>query len=163
MAQAASFDIVSRFDDQELKNALDQARREIQQRYDLKDTKTEIDLSNDEITINTDSEFTLQAVRGVMEDKFVKRHLSLKILDYGKEEQASGGRVRLHVKLRQGISDDLGKQIAKRIRDDFKKVTPQIQGDTVRVQAKSKDDLQTVIQALKQEDYPVALQFVNYR
>jgi uncharacterized protein YajQ (UPF0234 family) len=163
MAQAASFDIVSRFDDQELKNALDQARREIQQRYDLKDTKTEIEYSNNEITINTDSEFTLQAVRGVIEDKFVKRHLSLKILDYGKEEQASGGRVRLHVKLRQGISDDLGKQIAKRIRDNFKKVTPQIQGDTVRVQAKSKDDLQTVIQALKQEDYPVALQFVNYR
>jgi uncharacterized protein YajQ (UPF0234 family) len=163
MAQLASFDIVSRFDEQELKNALDQARREINQRYDLKDTKTEIDYGNDEITVNTDSEFTLQAVKGVLEDKFVKRHLSLKILDYGKEEPASGGRVRQHIKLRHGITDDLGKQIAKRIRDNFKKVTPQIQGDTVRVQAKSKDDLQSVIQALKQEDYPVALQFVNYR
>jgi uncharacterized protein YajQ (UPF0234 family) len=163
MAQLASFDIVSKYDEQELKNALDQARREIHQRYDLKDTKTEIDHAGNEITINTDSEFTLQAVRGVMEDKFVKRHLSLKILDYGKDEPASGGRVRQHIKLRQGISDDLGKQIAKRIRDDFKKVTPQIQGDAIRVQAKSKDDLQGVIQALKQEDYPVALQFVNYR
>jgi cyclic-di-GMP-binding protein len=163
MAQIASFDIVSKYDEQELKNALDQARREIQQRYDLKDTKTEIEHSGSEITINTDSEFTLQAVRGVMEDKFVKRHLSLKILDYGNEDPASGGRVRQQIKLRQGISDELGKQIAKRIRDDFKKVTPQIQGDTVRVQAKSKDDLQTVIQALKQEDYPMALQFVNYR
>jgi uncharacterized protein YajQ (UPF0234 family) len=163
MAQIASFDIVSKYDEQELKNALDQARREIQQRYDLKDTKTEIEHSGSEITINTDSEFTLQAVRGVMEDKFVKRHLSLKILDYGKEDSASGGRVRQQIKLKQGISDDLGKQISKRIRDDFKKVTPQIQGDTVRVQAKSKDDLQSVIQALKQDDYPIALQFVNYR
>ncbi len=163
MAQLASFDIVSKYDEQELKNALDQARREIQQRYDLKDTKTEIALGDNDITINTDTDFTLQAVRGVIEDKFVKRHLSLKILDYGTEEPASGGRVRQTVKLKQGISDDLGKKISKRIRDDFKKVTPQIQGDTVRVQAKSKDDLQTVIQALKQEDYPVALQFVNYR
>jgi cyclic-di-GMP-binding protein len=163
MAQLASFDIVSKFDEQELKNALDQARREIHQRYDLKDTKTEIDHTDSEITINTDSEFTLQAVRGVMEDKFVKRHLSLKILDYGNEEPASGGRIRQHIKLKQGIPDELGKQIAKRIRDEFKKVTPQIQGDTVRVQAKSKDELQHVIQALKQDDYPVALQFVNYR
>jgi cyclic-di-GMP-binding protein len=163
MAQLASFDIVSKYDEQELKNALDQARREIQQRYDLKDTKTEINHGDSDITINTDTDFTLQAVRGVIEDKLVKRHISLKILDYGTEEPASGGRIRQTVKLKQGISDDLGKKIAKRIRDDFKKVTPQIQGDAVRVQAKSKDDLQTVITALKQEDYPVALQFVNYR
>ncbi|MFL5761597.1 MAG: YajQ family cyclic di-GMP-binding protein [Thermomicrobiales bacterium] len=163
MAQLASFDIVSKYDEQELKNALDQARREVAQRYDLKDSKTEIEHGAGDITITTDSEFTLQAVSSLLEDKLVKRHLSLKILDYGKEEAASGGRVRQTIKLRQGISDELGKQIAKRIRDDFKKVTPQIQGDTVRVQAKSKDDLQGVIQALKREDYPVALQFVNYR
>lgn len=163
MATLCSFDIVSKFDEQEMKNALDQARREIQQRYDLKDTGTEINATSTEITINTESEYSLQAVRDTIESKMVKRSLSLKILDYGKEEQASGGRVRQVVKLKQGIPDDLAKQIAKRIRDEFKKVTPQIQGDALRVQAKNKDDLQAVIQALKAEDYPVALQFTNYR
>jgi uncharacterized protein YajQ (UPF0234 family) len=163
MAAVSSFDIVSKFDQQEFKNALDQARREIQQRYDLKDTGTEITASDTEITIHTDSEYTLQAVRDTIESKLVKRSLSLKILDYGKEEQASGGRVRQVVKLKQGIPEELAKQITKRIRDEFKKVTPQIQGDAVRVQAKNKDDLQAVIQALKSEDYPAALQFVNYR
>src|SRR6188508_24723 len=163
MAPLFSFDVVSKFDQQELKNALDQARREIQQRYDLKDTGTEITATESEITVNTDSEYSLQAVRDAIESKMVKRSLSLKILDYGKEEQASGGRVRQVITLKQGIPEDLAKQIAKRIRDDFKKVTPQIQGDAVRVQAKNKDDLQAVIQALKAEDYPVALQFTNYR
>jgi len=163
MAAVSSFDIVSKFDHQELKNALDQARREIQQRYDLKDTGTEISATDTEITINTDSEYTLQAVRDSIESKLIKRSLSLKILDYSKEEQASGGRIRQVVKLKQGIPEELAKQITKRIRDEFKKVTPQIQGDTVRVQAKNKDDLQAVIQALKSEDFPAALQFVNYR
>jgi cyclic-di-GMP-binding protein len=163
MAALNSFDIVSKFDQQELKNALDQARREIQQRYDLKNTGTEIVATDTELTINTDSEHTLLAVRDTLESKLIKRSLSLKILDYGKEELAPGGRVRQVVKLKQGIPEDLAKQITKRIRDDFKKVTPQIQGDAVRVQAKNKDDLQAVIQELKAEDYPVAIQFVNYR
>lgn len=163
MAQLFSFDIVSQFDEQELKNALDQARREIQQRYDLKDTGTEIDSSETEITISTASEYSLQAVRDILESKMVKRSLSLKILDYGKEEPASGGRMRQVVKLKKGIPDELAKQIAKKIRDEYKKVTPQIQGDAVRVQAKTKDDLQAVIQAMKAADYPVALQFTNYR
>jgi len=163
MAALSSFDVVSKFDEQELKNALDQTRREIQQRYDLKDTKTEIALGEGELTINTASETSLQAVRDVLESKMVRRNLSLKILDYGKEEQAASGRVRQVVKLKQGIPEELAKQITKRIRDGFKKVTPQIQGDAVRVQAKNKDDLQAVIQDLKGEDFPVALQFVNYR
>lgn len=163
MAAASSFDIVSDFDRQELRNAIDQAERDIQTRYDLKDTKTQIDLGEDELTINTASEYSLQAVRDIIESKFVRRGLSLKVLDYGKEEPASGGRMRQVVKLRRGIPDDLAKQLSKRIRDDFKKVTPQIQGDAIRVQAKSRDDLQAVIQALKAEDLPVALQFVNYR
>jgi uncharacterized protein YajQ (UPF0234 family) len=163
MAALSSFDVVSKFDLQELKNALDQARREIQQRYDLKDTKTEIVLGETEITINTASETSLQAVRDVLESKLVRRGLSLKILDYGKEEQAASGRIRQIIKLKQGIPEELAKQLTKRIRDEFKKVTPQIQGDAVRVQAKNKDDLQAVITALKAEDYPVALQFVNYR
>ena len=163
MASLSSFDIVSDYDQQELKNALDQTQREILQRYDLKDTKTTIETADNQLTINSNSEYTLSAVRDLLESKFVRRGLSLKILDYGKEEQASGGRVRQVIKLKQGIPEELAKQISKRIRDDFKKVTPQIQGDAVRVQAKNKDDLQAVIQALKAEDYPAALQFVNYR
>ena len=163
MAQQSSFDIVSDYDAQELKNALDQAEREIQTRYDLKDTKTRIQLGDGELTIDTASEYSAQAVRDILESKLVRRGLSLKILDYGKEEPAAGGRVRQVVTLRRGIPDDLARQISKRIRDDFKKVTPQIQGDAVRVQGKNKDDLQAVIQALKADDQPVALQFVNYR
>ena len=163
MASASSFDIVSDFDMQELKNALDQTEREIGTRYDLKDTKTEIESSDTQITITTNSEYTLSQVRDLLESKFVRRGLSLKILDYQTEEPASGARVRQVVKLRKGIPDDLAKKITKQIRDDFKKVTPQIQGNAVRVQAKSRDDLQAVIASLKDADYPVALQFINYR
>lgn len=163
MASVASFDIVSDFDLQELKNALDQTERDVQTRYDLKDTKTAIALGDDTLTINTASEYSAQATRDILESKLVRRGLSLKILDYGEEEPASGGRVRQTVKLQRGIPDDLAKQLTKRIRDEFKKVTPQIQGNAIRVQAKNKDDLQTVIQALKADTLPVALQFVNYR
>jgi len=163
MASQASFDIVSDFDRQELKNALDQANREIQQRYDLKDTKTELDLSDSELTITTASDYSAQATRDILESKLVRRGLSLKILDYGEAEPASGGRIRQVVKLRKGIPDDLARTITKRIRDEFKKVTPQIQGDTIRVQGKNRDDLQAVIQALKAESFDVALQFENYR
>lgn len=163
MASASSFDIVSDFDMQELKNALDQTEREIGTRYDLKDTKTEIESTETQLTITTNSEYTLSQVRDLLESKFVRRGLSLKILDYQTEEPASGARVRQVVKLRKGIPDDLAKKITKQIRDDFKKVTPQIQGNAVRVQAKSRDELQAVISSLKDADYPVALQFINYR
>jgi uncharacterized protein YajQ (UPF0234 family) len=129
----------------------------------LKDTKTEITLEENQITINTASEYSLQAVKDILESKMVSRKLSLKILDYQDEEEASGARMRQHIKLREGVPDDIAKKITKQIRDEFKKVTPQIQGDAVRVQAKSRDDLQAVIQMLKDADYPVALQFVNYR
>jgi uncharacterized protein YajQ (UPF0234 family) len=163
MASTFSFDVVSRFDFQELKNAVDQAQREIQQRYDLKDTGTEIALTEKDITISTATEYSLQAVRDTIESKLIRRGLSLKILDYQKEEQASGGRMRQVAKLREGLPDDVAKKLSKQIRDEFKKVTPQIQGDLIRIQAKSKDDLQAVIEALKGQDLPVALQFVNYR
>ncbi len=163
MAQQSSFDIVSDYDAQELKNALDQAERELATRFDLKDTGTTIDHKGEELTIATDSEHTLRTVRDVLESKLVKRGLSLKILDYGKEEPASGSRVRQTVKLQKGIPEELAKQINKRIRDEFKKVSPQIQGSAIRVNAKNKDDLQAVIAALKAEDHPVALQFTNYR
>lgn len=163
MASTYSFDIVSDFDRQELVNTIDQTTREIGTRYDLKDTKTTVELGEDTITVNTDSEFTLQAVHTILQTKAAKRNLSLKIFDYGKIESASGSRVRQEIKLQKGISSELGKQISKLIRDEFKKVQASIQGDAVRVSAKSKDELQTVIQRLKQEDYPVALQFTNYR
>jgi uncharacterized protein YajQ (UPF0234 family) len=163
MAAQSSFDVVSKFDAQELKNAVDQAQREIQNRYDLKDTKTELILTDKDITINTASEYSLSAVKDIMESKILGRKLSLKILDYQTEEEASGGRYRQVVTLKNGIPDDIAKKITKAIRDEFKKVTPQIQGDAVRVQGKSRDDLQAVMQLLKSSDYPVALQFENYR
>jgi cyclic-di-GMP-binding protein len=163
MASTYSFDVVSDFDRQELVNTIDQTVREIGARYDLKDTKTTVELGAEAITINTDSDFTLDAVHTILQTKAAKRNLSLKIFDYGKVESASGNRVRQEIKLQKGISSEIAKQISKLIRDEFKKVQPSIQGDAVRVAAKDKDDLQTVIQRLKQEDYPVALQFTNYR
>jgi uncharacterized protein YajQ (UPF0234 family) len=163
VASTSSFDIVSQFDRQELRNAVDQAQREIRQRYDLKDTKTELELGENEITINTESDYSLSAVKDILESKVISRKLSLKILDYQTEEDASGGRKRQVINLREGIPDELAKQIAKQIRSEFKKVTPQQQGDAIRVQAKSRDDLQAVIQLLRGEDFPDALQFINYR
>jgi len=163
MAGDCSFDIVSQFDEQELVNAIDQTRREVATRFDLKDTKTEIVHAKDTITIVTDSSFTLKSVRDILETKAVRRGLSLKIFKVGKEETAAGGKVRQVIQLQQGISQDLAKQINKQIRDAFPKVRPQIQGDAVRVVAKSRDELQAVIALLKQKDYPVALQYINYR
>ncbi|MGB3401251.1 MAG: YajQ family cyclic di-GMP-binding protein [Microcoleaceae cyanobacterium] len=163
MASTYSFDIVSDFDRQELVNAIDQAKREIGNRYDLKDTKTKIDLGETAITIETDSEFTLQSVHTVLQTKSAKRNLSLKIFDYGKIESATGSRVRQEIQLKKGISKEISKQITKIIKDEFKKIQASIQGDAVRVTAKSKDELQQVIQRLKQEELPVALQFNNYR
>ena len=162
MASTYSFDIVSEFDNQELVNAIDQTVREIKSRYDLKDTKTTMEFGED-IIINTDSEFTLESVHTILREKAAKRNLSLKIFDYGKVESASGNRARQEIKLKKGISQEIAKQITKLIRDEFKKVQATIQGDAVRVSSKAKDDLQVVIQRLKQEDWPVALQFTNYR
>jgi cyclic-di-GMP-binding protein len=164
MASNYSFDIVSDFDRQELVNTVDQTVREIGTRYDLKDTKTTVELGEEAITVNTDSEFTLDAVHTILRTKAAKRNLSQKIFDYGKVESASGNRIRQEIKLKKGISQEIGKQITKLIRDEFaKKAQATIQGDAVRVSSKSKDDLQAVIQRLKQEDFPVALQFSNYR
>jgi uncharacterized protein YajQ (UPF0234 family) len=163
MASDCSFDIVSQFDEQELVNAVDQLRREIQTRYDLKDTKTEVTLNKDNITILTDSTMTLKSVRDILETKAIRRNLSLKIFKPGKEESASGGKVRQVIQLQQGISQDLAKEISKYIRDNYPKVRPQIQGEAIRVTAKSRDELQAVIALLKQKDYPVALQYINYR
>jgi len=163
MASDCSFDIVSQFDEQELVNAIDQTRREVKTRYDLKDTKTEIAHAKESITILTDSTMTLKSVRDILETKAIKRSLSLKIFKPGKEESASGNKVRQIIELQQGLSQELAKEISKHIRDTYPKVRPQIQGDAVRVTAKSRDELQAVITLLKQKDYPVALQYINYR
>jgi cyclic-di-GMP-binding protein len=159
-----TFDIVSQFDEQELVNALDQTRREVETRYDLKDTKTRIEYERKkQITITTASEFTLKSVRDVLDSKLVRRGLSLKILKPGKVEPAAGGTVRQVLELQEGISQDLAREITKLIRDQFPKVRPQIQGDAVRVASKSRDELQAVIAFLKAREFPVALQFINYR
>ncbi len=163
MANDCSFDLVSQFEEQELVNALDQTRREVQTRFDLKDTKTEIARTKEAITIVTDSNMTLKSVRDILETKAVRRGLSLKIFKPGKEETASGGKVRQVIELQQGLSQELAKEISKYIRDAYPKVRPQIQGDALRVTAKSRDELQAVIAFLKQKDYPVALQYINYR
>jgi hypothetical protein len=163
MASTFSFDVVSDFDRQELVNTVDQSIREISSRYDLKDTKTTVELGEEVITVNTDSEFTLEAVHTILRTKAAKRNLSQKIFEYGTVESASGNRVRQEIKLKKGISQEIAKKITKLIRDEFKKVQGSIQGDAVRVSSSSKDDLQSVMQRLKQEDFPVALQFTNYR
>ena len=165
MASVSSFDIVSKFDRQELKNAVDQTQREMTTRYDLKDTKSELALDEKAITITAPSEYVLTTIRDLLESKAIRRSLSLKIFEAGKVEDVSGGRVRQVITLKEGLSEDLAKKMTKTIRDAFKKVTPQIQGDAIRVQAKSRDDLQGVIQYFREHegDYPVALQFVNYR
>lgn len=163
MAETYSFDVVSDFDRQELVNAVNQTVREVDTRYDLKDTKTTVELGAEAIVINTSSEMTLESVHGILQQKAVKRNLSLKIFDYGKIESASGNRVRQEIKLKKGISQEISKKITKLIKDEFKKVQAAIQGDAVRISSKSKDELQTVIDRLKKEDWPVALQFTNYR
>ena len=163
MASGFSFDIVSDFDQQELRNAIDQAQREITTRYDLKDSKTEIEQEKDQLVISTSDEFTLKSVTDILDTRVLRRGLSLKILDYQTVQDASGGRVRQVVKLRRGIPEQLAKQLVKEIRTEHKKVTPQIQGDAIRVTSKNKDDLQEVIQSLKSADLDVALQFINYR
>ncbi|MBD2328505.1 YajQ family cyclic di-GMP-binding protein [Alkalinema sp. FACHB-956] len=163
MAGTYSFDIVSDFDRQELVNTVDQVTREVNSRYDLKDTNTTLELGEQAIVVNTASEMTLQAVTDILAQKASKRGLSLKIFDYGKIETASGNRIRQEITLKKGISQEIGKQITKLIRDEFKKVQGSIQGDAVRVSAKSKDELQAVIQRMKQEEFPVALQFNNFR
>ncbi|MEO5953175.1 MAG: YajQ family cyclic di-GMP-binding protein [Chloroflexia bacterium] len=165
MADTSSFDVVSDFDRQELVNTVDQTVREVGTRYDLKDSKTDINLEATKITINTDSEFHLTAIKDILQSKAVKRGLSLKIFKYGPAEPASGGRYRQVIELQKGLSDEIAKSLSKDIRANFPKIQSQIQGETLRVTAKSKDDLQRVIQYLreKSDDLPVPLQFNNYR
>ncbi|KMM16655.1 YajQ family cyclic di-GMP-binding protein [Synechococcus sp. GFB01] len=165
MADTFSFDVVSDFDRQELVNAVDQVRREVSQRYDLKDSGTAIDLEETSLTITTASDMTLQAVGDVLRQKATKRNLSLKIFDFEDPETVGGNRVKQVVKLRKGLSQELAKKLSKTVRDNLKKVTVAIQGDSLRVTGKNKDDLQSAIALLREQekDLEVPLQFQNYR
>lgn len=165
MPAESTFDIVSDFDRQELVNAIDQARREVATRYDLKDTKTEIVLSEKELIITTDSEMHLAAVRDLVQTKALRRNLSIKIFKFGPVQEASGGRVRQVAALQRGIPEDVAKKLAKLIRDHFPKVQPRIQGDALRVGSKSRDELQAVIRLVRehQDAFDIPLQFTNYR
>ena len=163
MAGEISFDVVSDFDEQELRNALDQVRREVIQRYDLKNSHVDLTQEKTQLVLVTDDEFHATVVKDLIESKAVRRSLSLKIFDWGKVEPAGGNKVRQVIGLRRGLPDDLSRKLVKLIRDEFPKVKSQIQGDAVRVSARSKDDLQRVIGRLRELDEVVPLQFQNYR
>ena len=165
MAASYSFDVVSDFDRQELVNAIDQAKREVDQRYDLKDSKTQIDLKDNEIIITTASDMTLQSVEVILRQKATKRNLSLKIFDFQTPEVSGGNRVRQEIVLRKGLSQETSKKLSKLIRDNLKKVNVSIQGEAIRVTGKNKDDLQEAISILRkqEEDLDVPLQYENYR
>ncbi|TAK20129.1 MAG: YajQ family cyclic di-GMP-binding protein [Chloroflexota bacterium] len=163
MASESSFDVVSQFDRQELVNAIDQVEREVTTRYDLKSTGTEIQLTTDKLTVATGTDFTLKQVRDVIVEKLTRRNLDTRILDWGKVTPAARGTVRQEATLKQGITAELGREMVKFIKSANPKTRPQIQGDAVRVFAKSRDELQSVIQSLKQKEWPAPLQFVNYR
>ncbi len=159
----SSFDLVSDFDQQELVNALDQVRREIATRYDFKESKASLELGRGEVTLIADDEYRAAAVKDLVQTKAVRRGLSLKIFDWGKLEPAAAGTVRQRIGLKRGLTAEQAKELSKLIRERFPKVKPSVQGDAVRVSGKSKDELQAVIAEVRGLDYPVALQFENYR
>ena len=165
MAENFSFDIVSDFDRQELVNTIDQVNRETSQRYDLKGTNTSIELDQENIFIITDSELTLNSVIDILRQKATKRKLSLKIFDFQTIEVISGNKIKQTINLKKGLSQEIAKKISKEIRNEFKKINVSIQGDTLRVASKSKNDLQLVIKMLDkfEESLNVPLQTNNYR
>jgi len=166
MAKDESFDVVSEFDAQELLNAVDQTKREIQTRFDLKDTGSLIELEAEKsITITTKDDFKLRNITEILQQKMAKRGLNLRILDPQKIESSLGGNVRQEIKLKKGINQDLAKKIVADIKKLKFKVQSAIQGEQIRVSGKNRDDLQEVIKFLreKQDEYDVALQFTNYR
>ena len=165
MAKDASFDIVSDYDKQELVNAVDQVKRELTTRFDLKDSNSDIVLDDKAINITTNDEMKLKNIYDILQSKLVKRNLSLKILDPQKMENALGGNVKQEIKLKKGLSTELAKKIVGFIKDTKLKVQASIQGDSVRVTGKSRDDLQEVIKAVRQKEDSIdaPLQFTNYR
>lgn len=163
MAGEASFDVVSDFDEMELRNALDQVRREVQQRYDFKGAHVDLTQEKTKLVLVTDSEMRATALKDLIESKAIRRNLSLKIFKWGKVEPAGGNKVRQEIELQRGLPEDLAKRLVKQIREEFPKTQPRIQGDAIRVASKSKDDLQRVIAWLRELDEAVPLQTENYR
>ena len=165
MAENFSFDIVSDFDRQELVNTIDQVNRETSQRYDLKGTNTSIELEEENISIITDSELTLNSVIDILRQKATKRKLSLKIFDFQSIESISGNKIKQTINLKKGLNQEIAKKISKEIRNEFKKINVSIQGDNLRVASKSKNELQLIIKMLDkfEEDLNVPLQTNNYR
>jgi uncharacterized protein YajQ (UPF0234 family) len=164
VAQDNFFDVVSRVDVQEVKNAVDQAMREVANRFDFKHSVSDIELEGDGLRLTSDDEFKLKALTEILQGKLTRRGVSLLALDYGKIEPAAKGTVRQHISLKQGVDAETGRKIIRLIKELGLKVQTQYQGDQVRVTGKSKDDLQRVIQMLRsRDDLGVALQFVNYR
>ena len=158
-----SFDIVSKVDMQEVDNAVNQAIKEIGQRYDFKGSKCQITPEKDSVKILADDDYKLKAVVDVLQSKFMKRNISIKALQYGKVESASGGMVRQIITVQQGISKEKAKDITTAIKESKLKVQAQIQDDQVRVTGKNRDDLQDAIQLLKGKDMNVEMQFTNFR
>jgi len=163
MAGDVSFDVVSDFDEQELRNALDQVRREVGTRYDFKGVTVELEQAKDELTLLTDDEHRAAAIKDLIESKAIRRNLSLKIFDWGKVEEAGGNKVRQRIGLRRGLPEDVAKRITRLIREEFPKSKGSIQGDAVRISGKSKDELQRIMTRLRELDEAVPLQFENYR
>ena len=165
MAESFSFDVVSDFDRQELVNTLDQVKREVSQRYDLKGSDTVINLDKENIFITTNSELTLSAVNDIIRQKAIKRNLSLKIFEYGEIEVVSGNKVKQSIMLKQGIKQEIAKRISKNIKDQIKKINVSINGESLRVSSKSKNDLQLVIKLLSdlEESLNIPLKASNYR
>lgn len=163
MASESSFDIVSKMDMQELTNAIDQTEREIANRFDFKNSKSELKVEKDVLVILSDDEYKLTAVVDILQSKMIKRGLPIKNLDYGKVEPASLGTVRQRIQLKQGIDQENAKKINILIRDSKLKVKSQIQGDQIRVTGKSRDDLQEIIQMLRKAELTVDLQFTNLK
>ena len=159
----ASFDVVSEYERQELVNAVDQAQREIGNRYDFKGTNSTLELAGKEITLDADSDYKLGAMIDILQSKMVKRHVDLKVLDPQKVEPAAKGRVRQKLNLRQGLADELARDVVKRIKAELPKLQLRIEGDKVRVSGKSRDDLQAAQKLLREANLPVPLQFTNYR
>lgn len=165
MANQFSFDVISEVDLQEVDNAINQASKEILQRYDFKGSKSDISLNKKDnvINVHSDDEFKLKSVIDILQNKLIKRNISIKALQYGTVEQSSGGTVRQEIKLQQGIEKDDAKKIVKMIKDSKLKVQASIQDEQVRVSGKVKDDLQEVMKILRDSDLSFAFQFTNYR
>lgn len=163
MAKDSSFDVVSEVNMQEVLNAVHQAKKEVSQRYDFKGSKTEIELNDDIIKVTTEDDFRLNSVIDILKTRLISRKVAIRNLQYGKMEDAAGGMVRQQITIRQGIAVEKAKAMVKDIKASKLKVQASIQGDSIRVSGKNKDDLQKVIALLREKDYDIELQFVNYR